>query len=190
MQDPKSHILVHGRLYDCLSGEERDDTDDERIRQQLAQQLLAAGFAKKELLTAERITTNFNHSVISTIDFVACCGLQPVMILRCAPGSLVSRERAAIAAARVWHPQFQLPLAMVFNGRDGELIETERGRILQHGLDSLPSKKELETTWLSAPFRPALTGSRRERELRILNAFDLQQCCLQEKCLVDEKKVL
>ncbi|MGX9727248.1 MAG: hypothetical protein ACTFAK_07990 [Candidatus Electronema sp. VV] len=32
------------------------------------------------------------------------------------------------------------------------------------------------------PPRPPLTGAERERNLRVLNAFDLEVCCRKERC--------
>ena len=183
MQQETSHILTYGTLHDVLTGEEKVDTDDERIRQQLARILVEEkNFAREELLGGEIITTNFSgQEVVSFLDLIAFCGETPLMLLRCAPGSLVSRERSAIAAARVWHPQFCLPLAVVFNGQDAEVIETESGRVSAHGLHSLPSREILEQQWLSRPLLPAPSGTKRERELRILNAFDLPHCIIDLK---------
>ena len=49
MQQP-GHHLVYGSLRDYLTGEELPDTDDERLRQQLARLLVEEkGFAKAEL---------------------------------------------------------------------------------------------------------------------------------------------
>ncbi len=183
MQHETSHILNYGKLNDFLTGEEKVDTDDERIRQQLARMLVEEkNFAREELLGGEVITTNFSgQKVISFLDLIAFCGETPLMVLRCAPGSLVSRERSAIAAARVWHPEFCLPLAVVFNGQDAEVLETESGRVLGHGLNSLPSREIVEQQWLTRPLLPAPSGKKRERELRILNAFDLPHCIIDLK---------
>ncbi|MCK9175639.1 MAG: type I restriction enzyme HsdR N-terminal domain-containing protein [Desulforhopalus sp.] len=183
MQQETKHLLSYGKLNDFLTGEEKVDTDDERVRQQLARMLVEEkNFAREELLGGEIITTTISgRAVTSFLDLIAFCGETPLMVLRCAPGSLVSRERSAIAAARVWHPQFCLPLAVVFNGQDAEVLETDSGRVLRHGLHSLPSREMLEQQWLPCPLLPGPSGAKRERELRILNAFDLPQCIIDLK---------
>ena len=99
------------------------------------------------------------------------------MIIRYGPGSLVSRERAAIAAARVINTDYCIPLAVVTNGRDAELLDTRTGKILGYGLDSIPDRNSAEKMLEQLEFSPPLEAIRRERELRILNAFDVERCC-------------
>jgi hypothetical protein len=99
------------------------------------------------------------------------------MIIRYGPGSLVSRERAAIAAARVINPDYLIPLAVVTNGRDAELLDTTTGKILDYGVHSIPDRDTAEKMLDHLVFLPPLETARRERELRILNAFDVERCC-------------
>ena len=99
------------------------------------------------------------------------------MILRYGPGSLVSRERAAVAAARVLNPVYRIPLAIVTNGQEAELLDTTSGKILGYGLESIPDRKDAENILPGLEFLPPLENTKRERELRILNAFDVERCC-------------
>ena len=99
------------------------------------------------------------------------------MILRYGPGSLVCRERAAIAAARVLVPDYRIPLAVVTNGEDAELLDTRTGKILGYGLNSIPNYTTALEMLEQFAFLPPLDATRRERELRVLNAFDVERCC-------------
>ncbi len=182
MQGQNSHIYIYGELTDYLTRQVLPDTDDERIRQSLSHLLIdRLGFFRNELVSGRQITTSFaGQEVISTIDIIACIEKLPLMALRCAPGSLVSRERAAIAAARICDLQHQLPLAVVYNGRDAELLDCYTGKVLATGIGAIPSRKELEK-WQKKPLLPPQESKAQEREKRILNTFDKQYCCLSTK---------
>ncbi len=179
MHLPKPHHLIYGTLRDYLTGEELTDTDDERIRQELSRLMVEEkGYAKELLQPRLRIETLFSRNfVISTIELAVTLQNRQFMIIRYGPGSLVSRERAAIAAARVINPDYIIPLAVVTNGRDAELLETTSGKILDFGLQSIPDCDSAAKMLEHLEFLPPLKGARRERELRILNAFDIERCC-------------
>lgn len=180
MPTAKPHHLIYGTLADYLTGEELTDTDDERIRQNLARMMVEEKKYPKELLTPRlRIETLFSRSfVISTIDLTVSLEARQVMIIRYGPGSLVSRERAAVAAARVLNPGYCLPLAVVTNGIDAELLDTGTGKVVGNGLAAIPDLAEARRMLARLEFLPSPAGVKRERELRILNAFDVERCCL------------
>ncbi len=176
----KHHHLIYGTLNDCLTGDELMDTDDERIRQSLAQMMMEEkGFKKEQLRARATIETLFAKNFVrSTIDLVVSIEGQEIMILRYGPGSLVSRERAAVAAARVLNKEYRLPLAVVTNGKDAELIDTVSGKILGYGMDAIPTLETLNELLKDLSFLQPPDENHREKELRILNAFDVERCCL------------
>jgi hypothetical protein len=176
---PKPHHLIYGTLNDILTGEELTDTDDERIRQDLTQIMInEKGYERGDLIPRLRIETLFSRCfVTSTIELTVTLLGRQFMIIRYGPGSLVSRERAAIAAARILNPDYRIPLAVVTNGRDAELLETRYGKILGYGLESIPDRQSGEQLIPQLEFLPPLTGEKKEREMRILNAFDVERCC-------------
>lgn len=179
MRVPKPHHLIYGTLTDYLTGDELTDTDDERIRQDLSKMMVEEkGYSRDQLEARLKIETLFSKCfVASTIELTVSVEGKRSLIVRYGPGSLVSRERAAIAAARVLTPDHQIPLAVVTNGRDAELLDTRTGKILGYGLQSIPDRKTLESTLKNMSYLEPLSGERRERELRILNAFDVERCC-------------
>ncbi|WP_136796085.1 MULTISPECIES: type I restriction enzyme HsdR N-terminal domain-containing protein [Desulfosediminicola] len=180
MSEKISHHLVYGTLEDYLNGEELTDTDDERIRQRLSRMMVEEkGYGKNELQPRRFIETLFSRCYVrSTIELTLHLAGRDFLILRYGPGSLVSRERAAVAAARVLNPDYEIPLAVVTNGRDAELIDTSTGKILGYGLHSIPDRKSAELMLDNLVFPPPRKDKRRERELRILNAFDVERCCM------------
>ncbi len=179
MPVPRPHHLIYGTLDDYLTGEQLVDTDDERIRQNLSQMMVEEkGFGKEQISPRRYIDTLFSRCFVrSMVEMVVAIADREFLIIRYGPGSLVSRERSAIAAARVLNPAYRIPLAVVTNGKDAELLDTATGKILGYGLDSIP---DCQTAALLLPdlvFLSPQNSDQRERELRILNAFDVERCC-------------
>ena len=184
MADIPSHHFIYGTCVDYITGETIVDTDDERCRQDLAKFLVEKkGYAKNNLEPRLSIETLYNGQyVASTIDITVSEDDKKFMILRFGPGSIVTRERAAIAAARVLVGSYQIPLAVVTNGKDAEILDTYTGKVIRQGLDSIPDKKEAESLVLSLRFDPFDDEEKKDRERRILNAYDIEVCCVGGPC--------
>jgi len=184
MTDIPSHHFIYGTCSDFITGESLVDTDDERYRQKLARMLVEEkGYAKSDIEVRLKIETLFaKQFVVSTIDFAVKMQGRRFMIIRYGPGSLVTRERAAIAAARVLDPAHRIPLAAVTNGEDAELLDTMTGKVIGEGLAAIPDKEAATLLIETLQFIPFTDSARRERELRILNAFDVEVCCVGGPC--------
>jgi hypothetical protein len=184
MADIPSHHYIYGTCTDFITGETIVDTDDERCRQDLARLLVKEkGYAKSDLEPRLCIETLYNGQfVASTIDITVREAGKRFMILRFAPGSIVTRERSAIAAARVLEPAYQIPLAVVTNSRDAEVLDTYTGKVIRQGLDMIPDKKEAENLVKSLRFELFDDETRKDRERRILNAYDVEVCCAGGPC--------
>ena len=180
MSDHPSHHLVYGTLNDYLTGEELVDTDDERIRQQISRLMVEElGYQRDELQPRLCIETLFTRNfVTSTIDLTVELNNKQMMIIRYGPGSLVSRERSALAAARVLNDEYRIPLAVVTNGRDALLLDTITTKVLGQGMQAIPDRKRALEMLPSLIFLPPQDEDKRLREKRILNAFDLERCCI------------
>ena len=187
MADIPSHHFIYGTCLDYVTGEELVDTDDERVRQQILRLMVEEkGYAKECLQPRLTIETLFaKQFVVSKIDLVVKINGLRLLLLRYGPGSLVSRERSAIAAARVLDPGQRIPLAVVTNGADAELLDTYSGMVLGNGLAAIPSLGELEAKVDLLEFSP-YPEEKRERELRILNAYDVEVCCVGGPCALPQ----
>ena len=184
--DTSGHHIVYGELQDFLTGQTLPDTDDERVRQQLARLLVEQlGYAKQELEPRLTIVSNFGNRVVTTIELCARIEGRRLFILRYGPGSLVTREKAAIAAARILDPDYRIPLAIVTNGRDAELLETAHGKVLATGMDCIPDRQRAEALLHSSTFEPFADPEKHDQALRILNVFDLEVCCFGTSCRPD-----
>ena len=184
MADIPSHHYIYGTCTDFITGETVVDTDDERCRQELARLLVEErGYAKSDLEPRLCIETLYNGQfVASSIDITVREAGKRFMILRFAPGSIVTRERSAIAAARVIESACQIPLAVVTNCREAEILDTYTGKVIRQGLDKIPDKKEAEVLVNSLRFEPFDDETKKDRERRILNAYDIEVCCAGGPC--------
>ena len=184
MADIPSHHYIYGTCTDFITGETIVDTDDERCRQELARFLVEEkGYGRSDLEPRLSIETLYSGKfVTSTIDITVSQAGKRFMILRFAPGSIVTRERSAIAAARVLEPLYQIPLAVVTNCREAEVLDTYTGKIIREGLHSIPDKKEAAGLVLSLRFEPFDDETKKDRERRILNAYDVEVCCAGGPC--------
>ena len=184
MADIPSHHYIYGTCVDYITGETIVDTDDERCRQELAKLLVEKkGYAKSDLEPRLCIETLYNGQfVASTIDITVREDGKRFMILRFGPGSIVTRERSAIAAARVLEESYQIPLAVVTNCKDAEVLDTYTGKVIRVGLDKIPDKEEAKNLGRSLHFEPFDDDEQKDRERRILNAYDIEICCVGGPC--------
>lgn len=181
MIDSPDHHLVYGLLEDYLSGVDKPDTDDERIRQQLARFMVEeCGYAKEELESGLEIYSEINGKTVkSYIDFVVRVNGMRLMIIRYGAGSLVTREKGAIAAARILEPGYRIPFAVVTNGRDAELLDSKNGKVLARGMKKSFFNHEQAVCYSETlRFEPYADEKLREQAVRILNVFDENLCCL------------
>ena len=180
MSEHHSHHLVYGTLNDYLTGEELVDTDDERIRQHISRLMVEElGYRHNELKPRLSIETLFTRNfVTSTIDLTLELDHKQFMIIRYGPGSLVSRERSALAAARVLNEEYRIPLAVVTNGRDALLLDTITAKVIGQGMQAIPDRQQALELLPKLIFLPPQDEEKRLREKRILNAFDLERCCI------------
>jgi hypothetical protein len=97
------------------------------------------------------------------------------MIIKYGPGSLVTRHRPVLAASRVVAP-YQIPVAVVTNGEDAEILEGSSAKVLSRGLNTIPSKTELHK--LTAGFNfSIIPPERAAMESRILYCYEVDDSC-------------
>ncbi len=176
------HHLILGETVDFITGETIKDTHDERYRQKTARFLVEKkGYLKTDINPRQelRISIDGNITVIR-IDFAVTVEEKTFMVIRYGPGSLVTRERPSVAAARLLEP-YQIPVTVVTNGEDAEILDTISGKVIAHGFDAIPSKKEgIER--MSAMEFYTISEKQSEREARILYAFDIVGSCECKDC--------
>jgi len=156
-----------------VTGEWLTDTDDERLRQNLARFLVEEkGYHRDDLRVRVRQELSCEDMEGHTItDIVIVLEGTNLILIRYGPGSLVTRERPALAAARTLDPTATVPLAVVTNGREAELLDVQSSRVIGDGLRAIPGRSSLLEQKSLLNFSPVSTKQRKIEE-RILLAYD------------------
>jgi hypothetical protein len=171
------HHLILGELDDLITGDRIKDTHDERYRQKIARLLIdCKGYLKSDIEPRKSllIQAGDNRAVIK-IDFLIKLSDKRCMIIKYGPGSLVTRHRPVLAASRLVVP-YQIPIAVVTNGEDAEIIEGSSAKVLSRGLNTIPSKMELHKMTAGFNFGN-IPSERAAMESRILYCYEVDDSC-------------
>lgn len=165
--------LILGETTDFLTGKTIADTHDERARQKIARFLVdEKGYAKADIESRLSLPVEIDGQSGSVrVDFVVRVKGRPFMVVLFRPGSMVSRERTALAVARLLKPEI-IPYAVITNAVDAELLETKTGKVIRNGVDAISSRSEAENAGKEL-MRETLSEARREKEKRILFAMEV-----------------
>ncbi len=171
------HQLILGKLDDLITGDSIDDTHDERYRQKIAGLLInRKGYLRHDIEPRRKLMVRAGEKrAIIKIDFVIRLENHMSMIINYAPGSLVTRHRPLVAASRILAP-YQIPVAVVTNGEDADILDGPSAEISARGLESIPSKTDLSAIVSNCDFRP-VPAPRAEMESRILYCFEVDDSC-------------
>ena len=112
----------------------------------------------------------------SSVDFLVTLNGKKAMVIKCSAGSLNSRERQAVAAARLLAVP-PVPFAVVSDPEHAEFLDTATGKVIAEGFGAVPVREEL-LKLLAAVDQKPLASERVEKEKRILLAFDAIRCCV------------
>ncbi len=107
----------------------------------------------------------------SSVDYLVLSDNKTAMIIKCAAGSLDSRERQAVAAARL----LGAPLAVVADPVTAEVLDTSSGKVIGEGFGAIPLREQLPALLAEREMKQ-LPPERIEKEKRILLAFDAIRC--------------
>ncbi|MFH1154492.1 MAG: type I restriction enzyme HsdR N-terminal domain-containing protein [Pseudomonadota bacterium] len=171
------HHLILGEIKDIISGAMITDTHDERYRQHLAGLLLdACGFARQDIQKGVEILVSADtKKARMKIDFLVSVENKVCVLIKYAPGSLVTRWKSAIALSRVILP-YQIPIVVVTNGEDAHILDGKTGQCLGSGLDALPMRSDVVHRFNEFDFTPILPRTR-NLALRIVYAFEVDGAC-------------
>lgn len=173
----QGHHLILGELVDFVTGETIQDTHDERYRQKLARLLVELkGYLKADIKPrCELRVSAGDKKAIIKIDYKIDVLDKIGMIIKYSPGSLVTRHRPGIAASRLVAP-YQVPIVVVTNGEDADILEGKTGKVVAQGLQSIPSKKNLIEKITSMNFNQ-ISAEQAEIESRIVYAYEVDGSC-------------
>ncbi len=110
----------------------------------------------------------------SSVDFLVTIEGKKAMAIKCSSGSLSSRERQAVAAARLLDSP-PVPIAVVADPVNAEVLDTMTGEVVGEGFGAIPVRDQILAVLSQKEPKP-LSPERIEKEKRILLAFDAIRC--------------
>jgi hypothetical protein len=162
------------KIIAILNEEVRDGEDLAAEARRLIEYLLlekkgyAAGEVRKQVVFDVALD---KEQFTSSVDFLVEVEGRKAMAIKCSAGSLSSRERQAVAAARL----LAAPFAVVADPVAAELLDAATGKVIGEGFGAIPVRDEIMTLVSGKDMEP-LTPQKAEREKRILLAFDAIRC--------------
>jgi hypothetical protein len=171
------HHLILGELKDLITHETLEDTHDERLRQGIAALLVdKKGFTRDDIRPRWPLTLRAGEKcAIINIDFGVIIDSRVCMMIKYGPGSLVTRHRPALAASRLL-ASYQIPVVVVTNGIDADILNGASGKVMARGLDAIPDRAVLQKQAANRGFASIPPG-RAEKESRIAFAFEVDGSC-------------
>lgn len=133
------------RVIDYITGIEKPNLGAEANRQEMERVLVELkGYDRVDIEVDAPIAFEVkNETYRSKIDLVVKVNGFRCMLIKCAPGSLSSREREVVSAARLLD-RYLIPLAIATDGTTAQVWDTLSGRRLGQGMEAVPSKQEAQ----------------------------------------------
>jgi hypothetical protein len=171
------HHLILGQVKDFLTGETIKDTHDERYRQKIARLLVETkGFSKTNITPRFKLTVKTDDKTAEfTVDYLIKLQEKVCMIIKYSPGSLTTRHRSALALSRLAVP-YQIPIVVVSNGEESEVLDGSTGKVASQGFESIPDKSQLLKIAADAPF-DKISEKRAAMEAKIVYACEIDGSC-------------
>lgn len=171
------HHLILGELEDYVTGDVLADTHDERYRQKIARFLVEEkGYARAEIAPRKPLVVAAGaRKGQLTVDFTIVVDGRTAMVIKYAPGSLVTRYRSTLAISRLVAPH-QVPVVVVTNGESADILDGASGALTETGFDGIPSREILVRQLEGKNVEP-VPADRREMEARIVYAFEIEGSC-------------
>lgn len=171
------HHLILGELTDCITGETLTDTHDERFRQKIARLLLEQkGYPGHTLTPRYPLTIRAGGKCAQVpVTLIARVDRRIAMLVHYGPGSLITRQRPALAMGRLVAP-YQVPVVVVTNGEQADILDGASGRRTATGLQNMPGHDQLVRVAATAPWT-TIEPHRAEMEARIVFAYEVDDRC-------------
>ncbi|MBC2716381.1 MAG: type I restriction enzyme HsdR N-terminal domain-containing protein [Desulfobacteraceae bacterium] len=163
---------AYDMLVDYITGKTVPNVGVEEIRQRLEQYLVEIkGYQKKDIRVDADIEIDIKGSrYASQLDLVVSVENRSVMVIKCAAGSLESREREVVSASRIFESK-PIPYAVVSDSKTAVVFDTVSGKKIDHGLHAIPSRAAAEE--ILSTIEPALISEKRkEKEKIIFRSYD------------------
>jgi hypothetical protein len=168
-------------ITDFVTGEQVPNVGAEENRQAVEHFLVnEKGFHKEDIeVDADIEVVIGGVTYRSQIDLIVSVDGKRFMAIKCAAGSLGSREREVLSAARILdlHP---LPRAIASDGKNAIVMDVVSGTKIGEGMEAICSKDAAKTILQETGFQP-LAEKHLEREKQIFRAYDMMNVNVRRK---------
>ena len=163
-------------IVDFITGHTRPNAGAEGNRQKVERFLVEdRGYDRNDVAVDQEIKLSIDGEPYqSTVDLVVQVNGFNIMAIKCAAGSLASREREVIAAARLLY-EYQIPLSVASDGDSALVWDTVSGEKLGQGLEAIPSKK-IALKNFNPENSIRLDAKRRTLQKRIFRTYATRSC--------------
>ena len=168
-------------VTDFITGRSVPNIGAEMNRQQVERYLVEEkGYRPEELIVDAPIQVEIDGECYrSTVDLVVRIEDRPVIAVKCAAGSLGSREREIISVARLLDAS-PLPLAVVSDGATATVLDAPTGKKMGEGLAAIPTRDALVELARTEPL-PPLAPDRLAKERLIFRSYDSMNVNVQRR---------
>lgn len=168
-------------IVDYITGESVPNVGAEINRQQVERYLVEdKEYRREDILVDAPIEVEIDGEIYrSTVDLVVQIDKRPLMAVKCAAGSLGSREREAVSAARLFAAS-PMPLAVVSDGETATVLDTTNGKKKGTGLVAIPDRNEAIELAQAEPLAP-IVPERLTRERLVFRSYDSMNVNVQKK---------
>lgn len=133
------------------------------------------GYAPEDLELGQAVEVVIGEKRVEPVlDIVIRLRDKRLIAIKCAPGSVVSREMEVLSMARLLD-SYQIPFSVATNGEEGKLLDTVTGRVIGEGLEAIPSKAQALERLEAVDFK-TLPEKKVEQAKRVLLASDVFKC--------------
>jgi hypothetical protein len=159
-------------IIDFITGQPKPNAGSERDRQWIERHLVEVkGYPKGDIDVDRPLRIVVDAKVyISKVDLVVRVKGKPYMAIKCAPGSLDSRQREIVSAAQLLEG-YQIPLAVAASANDAIVWDTASGRQIGDGWEFVPTRNKAEASFDPNAVR-LLPSERRQQVQLIFRSYD------------------
>jgi len=160
-------------ITDYVTGKPVPDIGAEANRQAVERFLVdVKGYRREEIaVDMDLILLIAGVPYRTHLDLVVRVNGEPFMVIKCAAGSLGSRQTEVVAAARIISER-PLPRAVASDGETALVFDPVRKKIVGEGLDQIPSPGEAKWIMREYPATP-IPADRLEKEKIVFRSYDL-----------------
>ncbi len=159
-------------IIDFVTGRKLPNVGAEAVRQRVERFLVKKlGYAHSDIEVNYPMCVAIGEETYrSRVDLVICIDNRFIMAIKCAAGSLGSRVREVLAAARLM-TDYQVPLAVVTDGKTAIVLDTVSGEEIGTGLGAIPKREDTVNRFSDGDFIP-YDPERKGREAIIFRSYD------------------